>query len=114
MLSTGLRTQVGFVPISKYAILFRYYNRVSFSSVRVWTPKVNTDRIKSSNQLKFEMETLFFNTQTTIPKIDAFILNNLKVCDNVSIADLLHMSVKQSKLKDVPVLLSHLPAIALR
>jgi hypothetical protein len=81
---------------------------------KVWEPKQEITRVKSSNQLKFEIEAVFLRSNVLQDDVDKFIFNNLKNCDIESISNLMHISVKASKNQDKIFLRKHLQSIAKR
>ena len=90
-----------------------YSDSAAISPKRSWEPRKNTDRVKSSNQLKFEMESLFYKTPVLQGHVDKFLVENLSVFNHVSLAELMRISVKPSRYSGLALLTKHLPKIAL-
>lgn len=79
---------------------------------KTWEPRKNADRLKSSNQLKFEMELLFYQTRIRQREVDHFIEENIKFFDYQSLSELMRLSVKASKSARYRLLAAHLSKIA--
>jgi hypothetical protein len=80
-----------------------------------WTPRVKNDNgLKSSSQMKFEMERIFMNNKVEKDVLDSFVKGNMPHFDHTSVSELMRLSVKLSKAVSVSVLDDHLHIIAAR
>lgn len=80
---------------------------------RMWVPPMkDLDRLKSSNQLKFEMEKLFLDPKVSEKDVDRYITANIRSYDIGSVSELMRLSVKASKVAGFSLLRKHLPVIA--
>ena len=85
----------------------------SSTQKKSWSPQAkNIDRLKSSNQLKFEMDKLFLDPNVSEREVDSFVTSNIRSFDIVSVSELMRLSVKASKNSGFALLKKHLPLIA--
>lgn len=100
-----------------HQIRFSSSNTVSGDQIvkKTWTPRVKNDNgLKSSSQMKFEMERIFMNNAVEKSLLDAFVKGNMHLYDHTHISELMRLSVRLSKAVSVSVLDDHLPIIAAR